>query len=172
MTNIGLIAEGPTGKSALLNDELMLYGQFVGDWDFECEYYHENGVTERASGEWHFAWALEGWAIIDLWTFPRLSERARTGESPGGLGVTVRTYDEEAREWNIAWSDSKGFFLYLRGKRSGDEIIQESKGEGERRKWWIFSEIAADSFVWREEISSDGGQSRRLSEVMKCHRAH
>jgi hypothetical protein len=143
MTNIGLIAEGPAENSAVLKDELMLYGQFVGDWNFDCEYYHENGATEHASGE-----------------------------GPGGLGVTVRVYDKEAREWNIAWSDSKGFFLHLRGKRLGDEIVQESKGEGGLRKWWIFSEIATDSFVWREEVSRDGGQSRRLSEVMKCRRAH
>lgn len=171
MTNIGLLAEGPAEEPTVPKDELMLYGQFVGDWDFDCEYYNESGVTERASGEWHFAWALEGRAIVDLWTYPRLSERTRTGEGPGGLGVTVRTYDPKAREWNIAWSDSSGFFLFLRGKRSGDEIVQESLGEGGLIKWWIFSEIAPDSFLWREEVSQDGGQSRRLREVMKCRRA-
>ena len=165
--SIGLMAHGP---AEACSEELMLYGQFVGDWNFDCEYYREDGETERAEGEWRFAWALEGKAIVDLWTYPRRAERLSSGKGPGGLGVTVRTYDPEASVWNIAWSDADGRFLLLKGRRSGDEIVQEGRREDGRLVRWIFSGITPTSFEWREEIASSDENTWRFSELMKCRR--
>lgn len=35
---------------------------------------------------------------------------------------------------------------------------------------WTFNDIQPDSFVWRGEISDDGGASYRLEQEMRCRR--
>jgi hypothetical protein len=83
---IGLMAAtGAAGPGGPSTEELMLYGQFVGDWEFSNEYQREGGRVESSMGEWHFAWALEGRAVVDLWTYPPRAERERTGVGAGGL---------------------------------------------------------------------------------------
>jgi hypothetical protein len=166
---IGLMGEGPA-PDAVAAKQLALYGQFVGDWLFENEYYREGGEVERSSGEWHFAWALEGRAIVDLWTYPGRAQRAATGEAAGGLGLTVRTFDPKTSAWNIAWSAANWRFLLLVGRRIGDEIIQSGEEGGESLRW-VFSEIGSESFLWRAEASRDQGRNWRLTQIMRVRRA-
>jgi hypothetical protein len=163
---VGLMAAGPA--PAAIEDQ-MLYEPLIGDWEFDNEYFREDGSIERARGEWHFAWALEGRAIVDLWTYPRLSERAETGEGPGGLGVTVRTYDQKTASWNVSWNDANGRFLLLKGRRVGEEIVQEGREEGRILRWIIY-DVAPDSFAWRAEASLDEGGSWRRTQAMKARR--
>jgi hypothetical protein len=164
---IGLMAPGPSPEST---EDQRLYEGLIGDWEFDNEYYREDGSVERATGEWHFAWALEGRAIADLWTYPKLSERARTGEGPGGLGVTVRTYDPKTSSWNVSWNAANGRLLVLRGRRVGAEIVQESREEGGDLIRWIIYDIAPDSFSWRAEASPDEGATWRRTQAMKARR--
>jgi acetyl esterase len=162
---IGLFAPAAAAEG------LMLYGRFVGDWEFDNEYLREDGRKERASGEWRFDWALEGRAVVDVWTYPRRSERALTGAGPGGLGVTVRTYDADSETWNIAWSAANGRFLLLIGRLEGEEIVQEGREADGRLVRWIFSEITDSTFTWRSESSADEGKTWTLAQVMKASRS-
>jgi hypothetical protein len=50
----GLIAEGPDPE---LKDKLMLFGQFVGDWEIECESLQSDGKWVKSKGEVHFGWS-------------------------------------------------------------------------------------------------------------------
>jgi hypothetical protein len=163
---IGLMAPGP--DPACSGDRL-IYDPLIGDWEFDNEYYRHDGSVERARGEWHFARALEGRAIADLWTYPLLSERASTGEGPVGLGVTVRTFDPKTSSWNVSWNAADGRHLLLTGRRVGDEIVQEGQ-EGGLRLRWIFSDIAEDRFNWRAEASADEGKRWRLTQAMEGRR--
>ena len=54
------------GKSNLIPEKDNLYGQFVGEWDFE--WVDNQGTTgeRHVQGEWIFAWVLEGTAIQDV----------------------------------------------------------------------------------------------------------
>jgi hypothetical protein len=48
----GLGADGPDAK---LKDKLMLFGQFIGDWDIvEARYPQPDGTEIKKSGEIHF----------------------------------------------------------------------------------------------------------------------
>jgi hypothetical protein len=164
---IGLFASAGAKPVA---DELGLYGQFIGNWEFDNEYRRENGRVEHASGEWRFDWALEGRAVVDVWTYPKRSDRALAGGGPEGLGVTVRTYDADSGTWNVAWSSANGTFLLLKGRRAGEEIVQEGRETDGRIVRWIFSEISGSAFAWRSESSKDEGKTWTLDQVMKARR--
>lgn len=60
----GLNANGPAHEYA---DKMMLFGQFVGDWEFDLVSIRPDGTRLKGSGEWHFGWALQGRAIQDVW---------------------------------------------------------------------------------------------------------
>ncbi len=46
-----LYATGPAAEGA---DDLMLFGQFVGDWVFDVINYKPDGTKQEGTGEWHF----------------------------------------------------------------------------------------------------------------------
>lgn len=47
-------------------EQLMLFGQLVGVWDMDVEYYDRTGAcTYHGEWEWSFAWILDGRAIQD-----------------------------------------------------------------------------------------------------------
>ncbi len=55
----------------------MLFGWFVGAWDFDVTNIAVDGTKHEFKGEWHFGWALEGRAIMDPWITPRRSLRGQ-----------------------------------------------------------------------------------------------
>jgi len=61
----GLEADGP---DPVLKDKLMLFGQFVGDWEIESQWFLPNGLTPTGKGEIHFGWILNSTAIQDVWS--------------------------------------------------------------------------------------------------------
>ena len=71
------------GKSNLIPEKDNLYGQFVGEWDFE--WVDNQGTTgeRHVQGEWIFAWVLEGTAIQDVFICP--SRKARIKDYQPGL---------------------------------------------------------------------------------------
>ena len=56
------------GPNADLREKLMLFGQFVGDWEIvEARYWQVDGTEVKMKGEVHFGWILGGTAIQDVW---------------------------------------------------------------------------------------------------------
>jgi hypothetical protein len=43
-----------------LREELMLFGQFVGDWEIDAQHLRPDGSTVREKGELHLGWILNG----------------------------------------------------------------------------------------------------------------
>ncbi|MBG0808346.1 hypothetical protein IY145_03025 [Methylosinus sp. H3A] len=63
----GLASKGPAAEYA---DQLMLYGQFVGDWLAEATEFAADGTVTHSHWDIRFDWVLEGRAIQDLWITP------------------------------------------------------------------------------------------------------
>ncbi len=60
----GLGADGPGPE---MREKLMLFGQFVGDWDIvEARYPQPDGTEIKRRGEIHSGWILDGRAIQDV----------------------------------------------------------------------------------------------------------
>jgi hypothetical protein len=167
--SLALVAEGPHPAHA---EALMLFGQFVGEWDFDWAAYDEDGeqtMTER--GEWIFGWALEGRAVQDVWIIPERGRRGRPGGPEGEYGTTIRFYDPHRDVWLVTWNGPIGGVRRTFGaRRSGDEIVLEGRTEDGLPMRWVFSQIEVDSFSWRSTSSGDGGETWRLREEMRVRR--
>jgi hypothetical protein len=163
---------GAPGPHPDFEDQLALYGQFVGDWEFDYTGYDDDGsMGARAVGEWHFAWALDGRAVADVWICPSRSERMKEGAPPGEYGVTVRFYDASIEAWKVTWhGPAFGNVRVFTAKREGDEIVQRGTTPDGKPLQWIYSDVAGDTFHWRSQISDDDGATWRLREEFDVRR--
>jgi hypothetical protein len=128
-----------------------------------------DGSSETIPAEWHFAWALGGRAIQDVWIAPSRAEgvSGRDGE----WGATLRFYDDSIDAWRSTWIGPRNRIVMPFLARSvGDEIVLEGSFEDGVRTRWIFSEITPDVFSWRAVDSRDDGESWRLLKEMKARR--
>lgn len=139
-----LFADQPAPK---YKHQLMLFGQFVGDWEFDGVAYDSEGKRSTDKGEIHFAWVLQGRAIQDLWIETEVSDNR-----PGVYGSTMRFYDPSIDAWRITWMEpGYGVITSLIGRKVGEEIVLEGKTSEGKTIRWIFSQIKPDTFHWRGE---------------------
>jgi hypothetical protein len=165
----GLVAAGPAPG---LEEKLRLYGQFVGQWEFDVVNYPEKGGKTTGRGEWNFAWVLEGRAIQDVWITPPRGQRGRAQSARGGYGTTIRFYDAGIDAWRILWVDPihANVQRFVARLRDGEIVQEEAAPEDGQPGRWIFSEITTVSFRWRSESSPDGGKTWRLQQEMRVRR--
>ena len=160
-------AEGPQVK---FEEQLNLYGRFVGSWDLENRYYApSDGLWRTESGEWHFGWILDGYAIQDVIIMPALADKAKPGFPEGGRGTTVRWYDPRLDAWRVVFfGPAELQFAVLVGHRLGEDIVQEGMAEGGFRLRWVFSEITTERFRSQGYRSDDDGTTWRLVQEMQA----
>jgi hypothetical protein len=162
-----LQARGPHPDLA---EHLMLFGQFVGAWDVDVINIAPDGTKEEFKGEWHFGWALEGRAIMDVWITPRRSLRGQA--DPYEYGATLRFFDPTLQAWRSTWiGPVRHLVRSFIARQVEHEIILEGTFE-DRRIRWIFSQITATSFQWRNMESSDEGTTWTKVQEMSAQRAH
>ena len=155
---------------------LELYAWLVGQWDMDVTTLPEDGTTHSGRGEIHAGWVLQGRAIQDVWTIPRLIDRKPGIEQlPGAgnwYGTTLRIYDANLDAWRISWSDpSTGFFTQQIGRAQGPDIVQEGPDPRGGSMRWTFSEIRPDSFHWTAERAADGKNWRKEVDI-RARRRH
>ena len=156
-----LRASGPTPVYA---DQLMLYGQFVGDWEADAIWYLIDGAPRQHRWEIHFDWVLEGRAIQDVWITPprrhlgSTEQSGRSSEFSNQYGTTIRVYDPKIDAWHITYIDPcSGYQVKLSGRLIDNQIVQEGTGSDGALLRWIFSDISPHKFRWHAEISRNGG---------------
>src|SRR5690242_8811286 len=64
-----LCADGPAPEHA---EKLSLYGWLIGDWQMQTTIFRLDGTKITGRGEIHFAWALQGRAVQDVWILPEV----------------------------------------------------------------------------------------------------
>ncbi len=168
-TNNGWFIEGlgAKGPNPTLKEKLMLFGQFVGDWEIvEARYIQADGTWVKMKGEVHFGWILGGTAIQDVWMGCREGSKKMIM-----FGTTIRFYDPKIDAWRSTWlSPLKGLVQTFIGRAVNDEIVLEHKtAEGYPEKW-IFSQITPQSFRWHSEETHDEGKTWLLTEEMKIQK--
>ena len=161
----GLSAEGPNPN---YKESLMLFGQFVGDWEIqECRILTTAGNWRELAGELHWRWILRGRAVQDVWTL--------FDKETGKLfyeGTTVRLYVPETGTWASTWiSTSRNRARLFVGRPVGKEIVLDEQVEDSpRQERWIFFDIAPDSFRWRGEERPNEHSSWKTTEHMQIRR--
>jgi hypothetical protein len=134
-------------------DELMLFGQFVGNWALDLTCYLPDGTTTTERGEWSFGWILEGHAIQDVWRLPPRAESLDFGR----YGTSLRLYDRNLGAWRSTWHGlHDGRVLQFVARLVDDEIVLERLEAG-RTTRWIFFDITPNSFGWCNVYSEGNG---------------
>lgn len=148
-----LQAPGPAPDRA---GKMGLYGWLIGSWSMDGTIYLDDGTAYKNTGEIHFAWALEGRAIQDVWIFPGAF-----------YGTTLRVYDPALDAWHILWGDPlKQYYTRQLGRARGKDIVQDGTLETGESVRWSFTEITPDSFHWLGEKTDSGGTFRLQAEFL------
>lgn len=140
-----------TSKSIKIPDEDDLFGQFVGEWDFEWIDHLNTDQERHIPGEWIFSWVLEGTAIQDVFICP--SRNSRLICSDAEYGTTIRIFNPEKRDWDIFYGCT-GEATRLEAQREEDTIVL-TEITAQKMKW-IFSEITENSFRWSRSHWDEG----------------
>lgn len=150
-----------------MKEKLMLFGQFVGDWQIvEARYPQPDGTELKRRGEIHFGWILNGKAVQDV--FMTIDEKSgRTIP----VGTTVRFYDPKIDAWHSFWiSPVQDVMQPFVARKVKDDIVLEGKTKQGYPERWVFSDITPDSFRWYAEETHDSGKTWVLTEEMKVQR--
>ena len=164
----GLIADAPSPR---LEEKLALFGQFVGDWEGEAQFFEPDGAElgpPQGGGEIHWGWILDGMAVQDVWSI-----RDRETGRLVPMGTTVRFYDPKIDAWHSVWITPLGNDVaQFVGRKVGDKIVLEGKDSTGKLLRWSFAEIKSDSFTWIGEESKDNGRNWVLATKMHIRRQH
>jgi uncharacterized protein DUF4440 len=161
----GLGASGPTPELA---QKMMLFGQFVGDWECDVVLIQPDGSKVNGSCEWHFGWVLQGRAIQDV--FIAHYPDAGSDERSSTCGTTVRWYDSKADVWQIRWINARQNVTHtFTARQIGTEIVLDGTDTPHSHRW-VFFEVTPQSFHWRSEDSLDGGKTWKIGQEMSVHR--
>ncbi len=166
---ITLLADRPAEPYAA---EIERFGRLAGLWSTHIVAYPADGSAPRtADGEWEFAYALDGRAVIDVWRVP--SREALGGGPPGPdheCGLCVRIWDPRLQLWRFTFhGTARGDIVHMFAREVGDEIVMERAEAGDLVRW-IFSDVGEEAFSWRSERSRDGGGTWRREQELSARR--
>lgn len=164
-----LRADGPHPEH---QEQLMLFGQFVGEWLLDVSFYGPDGsLQSHYLADWMFSWILQGRAIQDVLVVPSREERARKPEMPVKSGTTLRYFDPVLGAWRVLWIGAhSNTYIPLIGRQQGEQIILEGPDVDGSPLRWVFSEITPNSFRWTGHTSKDGGRTWYMEQLMKAKR--
>jgi hypothetical protein len=149
------------GPHPSLGEQAKVFGRLIGTWDAEYTEFSKDGKATHSSGEWIFGWVMDGRAIQDLFII-----HPSAAHQEGFVGTTLRFYDPKSQTWSVTFIDPEnGAVETLAGSAVGDDrIVLLSKDSDGKESRWSFNDIRRDSWVFRDEASSDAGKSWRLRE--------
>jgi hypothetical protein len=159
-----LIASGPRivpGESP----EARLFDRVAGAWDVDYTAIRDDGTRQKIRGQLLAGWVLDGRALQDVWIqFPKPGEDRF-------IGTTLRFYDPDKKKWRVTWVSAiaKAVTVLEGGEEDGRIALYNDSAKGRLR--WTFSDITEKDFVWRGELSTDGGKTWRLREDHRMYRA-
>ena len=143
-----------------LRDKLNLFGQFVGEWQFDG--IADKGVTteRHVEGKWIFSWILDGTAVQDVFICPSPLQNENDNQpSPNAqYSTSIRFYNQATDAWDMFYGIS-GAMRIFEGRQVGEQIVAENKGAPAdmTQARCVFSDITPSSFRWESLVSHDGG---------------
>ena len=150
-----------------LGDAQNTLGRVVGTWDVQYTDYLKDGTASHRTGQFIVAWVLDGRAVQDLWIVdPTAAGKERE------VYTTLYYFEPKSRSWHATFvNPEQGSVLAFTGNAAGSErFVLESQDSTSKTTRWSFNDIRSDSFVWRDEQSSDGGKTWKLKSEYQMKR--
>jgi hypothetical protein len=152
-------------------EQLTHWNNLIGSWRTSEEGLKPDGSGWHVakSADWHFYWAMDGWAVRDEYYSPPLDDHS-VEPSQRQIGTNIRIFNQESGQWIMAWLTKEGkrvdtYFATTDGQSIVMTTAPLIKGGKHRRI--TFFDIHKDSFEWKLELSDDG-KSKWL-EVYRIH---
>lgn len=165
---LGLVTElNATSPSPSLGNQAEVVGRLVGSWDVEYTDFAKDGKTTRRTGEFIVGWVMDGRAVQDLWIVnPSGTRKDRE------VYTTLHYLDPKSRTWRATFVDPEhgSIARFTGGPVGNDRFVLETPDLGNQTNRWSFNDIRSDSFVYRDEASSDGGKTWRLQSEYQMKR--
>lgn len=156
-----------------LTDHLALFTPLIGSWTLVVENIAPDGSVHTTDGEWHFDWALDGRAVVDVWISPARPTRESEGVD-GEWGMTVRFYDPRIGAFRSTWhGPAGGWVIPFVGRPTEDGLRLDGELDGEFGRApvrWTFSELTSESFRWQAEQGEPGGTQLRVRQRFQARR--
>ena len=147
------------GPHPSLGDQAQVFGRLVGAWDVDYADISMDGTVKRHTGKLIVGWVMDGRAIQDLWIVdPHGSRQERE------VYTDLRYFDAKTKTWSATFIDPEHVSVarFTAGAADGDRIVLNTTDIGGADTRWSFNDIGPSSFVFRDEVSSDGGKTWRL----------
>ncbi len=131
--------------------ETAQFGRLVGSWDIADETLGTDGEWTQGQGaEWHWYYALDGWAIQDDWIAPALSVEV-PDSAQRQFGTNLRIYNPKEARWELAWTNNLGPTIAEFTAHAVDSsLVMESKGSGPVSRITFFA-MTDSTFEWKME---------------------
>jgi hypothetical protein len=163
-----LLASAPRDDLA---EQLAHFAPLIGSWSLEVDDIEPDGTVHTRDGEWHFAWALDGRAVVDVWISPARTTRATEGVD-GEWGMSVRFYDPDRGAFRSTWhGPGRGWVIPFVGHPTTDGLRLDGERDGVPVRW-TFSELSAESFRWQAEEGEPDGAGMRVRQRFRAQRQH
>jgi hypothetical protein len=147
------------GPHPSLGDNAKVFGRLVGTWEVEYTDFSKNGKVTHRSGQLIVGWVMDGRAIQDLWIVnPSGARKERE------VYTDLRYFEPKSRTWPAIFVDPEDASVakFTGGAVGDSRIVLDSPDLDAQDTRWSFNDIRKDSFVFRDEASSDGGKTWRL----------
>jgi hypothetical protein len=144
------------GPHPSLGDEAKLFGRLVGTWEVEYTDFSKDGKVSHRSGELIVGWVMDGRVIQDLWIVnPSGARKERE------LYADLRYFDPKSRTWPAIFIDPEHASVarFTSDPEGDGRIVLDTQDFNGKETRWSINDIRPNSFVWREEESSDGGKT-------------
>jgi hypothetical protein len=149
------------GPHPSMGDQAKVFGLLVGTWDAEYTEFSKDGKPTNSSGEVIFGWVMDGRAVQDLFIiYPSAAHKEKF------IGTNLCYFDPKSGTWRATFIDPENDSVvrFTGGAVGDDRIVLQSQDTDGKETRWSFNDIRPDFFVFRDEVSSDGGKTWRLRE--------
>jgi hypothetical protein len=166
LPNLGTALEA-TSPNPSLGVQPQVLSRLVGTWDVEYTDFAKDGKSIHRTGEFVVGWVLDGRALQDLWIVNPSGKR-----KDREVYTTLHYFDPKSRTWRATFVDPEhgSIARFTGGPVGNDRFVLETPDLGNQTNRWSFNDIRSDSFVYRDESSSDGGKSWRLQSEYQMKR--
>ena len=150
-----------------LGDQAQVLGRIVGTWDVEYTDFAKDGTATHRTGEFIVGWIMDGQAVQDLWIVNPSGKRKERE-----VYTTLHYFDPKSRTWRATFVDPEhgSIARFTGGPVGNDRFVLETPDLGSQTNRWSFNDIRSDSFVYRDEASSDGGKTWKLQSEYQMKR--
>ena len=152
-------APAATGPHASLGDQAKVLAQLVGTWDVEYRDILKDGREQHRSGQFIVKWVLDGRAIEDVWIVD-----PSEGRPEREVYTAIQYFDSKTRSWPMVFVDPEhaSTAKFTGGATLDGRIVLQTSDLGRPQNRWSFTATGPDSLVFRDEYSSDGGETWKL----------